>query len=85
MLIFNLEMLPFMEYEKANKFYIQLKNLKEFDDDIYTTFFSYFEKTYLNVREKNKTKSEFSFSLWSYYEKLNKFNLNRWRIFDKRL
>ena len=42
MLIFNLEMLPFMEYEKANQFYTRLKNLEEFDDYIYTTFFSYF-------------------------------------------
>ena len=45
MLIFNLEMLPFMDYDKANKFYIKLKNLEEFNDELYTAFFNYFEKT----------------------------------------
>ena len=76
MLIFNLELLPFMEYDKANKFYTQLKNLKEFDDDIYTIFFSYFKKAWFECKgKKNKTKSKFPFSLWSYYENLNKFNL----------
>ena len=36
MLIFKLEMLLFMYYDKANKLYIKLKikNLDEFNDDI---------------------------------------------------
>ena len=44
LLIFNLEMIPFMEYEKANKFYTKLKNLDEFNDDMYTSFFFLFRK-----------------------------------------
>jgi len=30
MLIFNLQMLPFMEYEEANKFYIKFKKFGYF-------------------------------------------------------
>ena len=66
-MIFHLEILPFMEYEKANKFYIQLKNLKEFDDDIYFTFFSYFEKAWFECKgKKTKQKVNSLFSLWLY-------------------
>ena len=54
MLIFNLQMLPFMEYEEANKFYIKLKNLDNFKDDIYETFFSYFEKNLVYLQGKKK-------------------------------
>ena len=81
MLIFNFQMLSFMEYEEANKFYIKLKNLDNFKDDIYETFFSYFGKNWFACKTKrNKIKSKFPFSLWSYYEKLNSKN-NRWRNF----
>ena len=65
-------MFPFMEYEETNKFDIKLKKLDNFKDDIYATFFSYFEKTWFTCKtQTNKNKSKFPFSLWSYYEKLN--------------
>ena len=72
MLIFNLELLPFMDYQSANKFYLKLKELDEFKDDLYSLFFSYFEKTWFTCKnKKSKEKARYPFELWSYYGKLN--------------
>jgi len=63
MLIFNLELLPFMEYDCANKFYLKLKNLEVFNYDLYSLFFSYFEKTWFTFKSKKikrKVNSHFS-------------------------
>ena len=63
-LISNLEMLQFMDYDKVN--------IDEFNDDIYSTFFNYFEKSMVYMQfKKNKNKCKFPFSLWSYFEKIN--------------
>jgi len=81
MLIFNLDLMPFLEYETANNFYLKLKNNNIFENDLYKLFFEYFEKTWfilrlVNIKIINKT-VKFPFSLWSYFDKLkNKINKN---------
>ena len=65
-----------MEYDCANKFYLKLKNVDAFNDDLYSLFFSYFEKTWFTCKsKKNKEKSKFPFQLWSYYYKLKSNNI----------
>ena len=78
MLIFNLELLPFMQYEIANSFYLKLKNNKIFENDLYNLFFEYFEKTWFSPKigkKKNNKTVKYPFSLWSYFDKFkNKIN-----------
>ena len=52
MLIFNFELLPFIDYKCANKFYLNLKKLEVFNVDLYAVFFTYFEKTWFTCKNK---------------------------------
>jgi hypothetical protein len=84
MLIFNLELFPFMDYQSSNKFYLKLKELDEFKDDLYSLFFSYFEKTWFTCKnKKSKEKACYPFELWTYYGKLkSNNNLNNEEYFS---
>ena len=80
-MVFHLQLLQFMDYNTGVKFYKKLKEyiqkdqVEENEDfNLYESFFAYFEKTSLNLSEKNK--SFFAFDLWSYYKKFN-FNSPR--------
>ena len=63
-IILNLKLLPFMSLIKEIDFYKKIKN--EYDN---LHFLIYFENTWLNLDQKNKSK--YDFSLWSYDGKYN--------------
>ena len=75
LMIFNLQRLAFMNYDKSVKLYKNIKNRKEFSNiENYNDFFSYFEKNWLAISDKKKSKvtsSRYEFNLWNYYNKLN--------------
>ena len=85
-MVFHLQLLQFMDYNTGVKFYKKLKEyiqkdqVEENEDfNLYESFFAYFEKTWLNLSEKNN--SFFAFDLWSYYKKFN-FNSPRNKLID---
>ena len=47
-ILFNLEIVPFMNYETACKFYKKIKNIYN-DRNEYEEFFKYFEKNWLSL------------------------------------
>ena len=47
----NMKILPFLEKDKAIDFY-KLIN-EEFSEEKYEPFFDYFERTWLNIEDKN--------------------------------
>ena len=71
-LIFNLELLPFMEINNARIFYNKIKEF--YNEDYFQEFYDYFENTWLSENEKINTK--FDTDLWFYYGKF-KFNGSR--------
>ena len=85
-MVFHLQLLQFMDYNTAVKFYKKLKEyiqkdkVEENEDyNLYESFFVYFEKTWLNFSGKNN--SFFNFDLWSYYKKFE-FNCPRNKLID---
>ena len=85
-MVFHLQLLQFMDYNTAVKFYKKLKEyiqkdqVEENEDyNLYESFFAYFEKTWLNLSGKNN--SFFNFDLWSYYKKFE-FNCPRNKLIN---
>ena len=68
-LIFNLQLLPFMEKENAIKYYKLIKEYFSDSDEKYNNFYEYFEETWLALDSNIKPK--FDFDLWAY---INKFS-----------
>ena len=61
-MVFHLQLLQFMDYNTAVKFYKKLKEyiqkdkVEENEDyNLYESFFVYFEKTWLNLSGKNNS------------------------------
>ena len=81
MLIFNLELMPFMDYDTTNNFYLKLKKIK-YSIIIYINFF--FEITWFSPKlgKNKKIKNiKYPFVLWSYYNKLKK-KINKDNFYD---
>ena len=66
-LMLNMKLLPFLEKNKAREFYKLIK--EEFSEEKYEAFYDYFENTWLNIDDNNKTK--FDYELWSYCGKFD--------------
>ena len=67
-ILFNIELIPFMDYSNAIKFYNKIRDTYK-ENSEYDEFFDYFEKNWLSLRGKDK--SVYKFSLWSYFEKFD--------------
>ena len=65
--IFNLQLLNFMDYDTAKDFYSLIKN--EYSEEKYSIFFNYFEATWFPLNNDDEVK--YDFSLWSYFGKFN--------------
>ena len=70
-LIFNLKILPFLEYENMFKFYKEIKIQSIFNDIMYDNFFNYLEKNWIGYEKKTKknikyVKPKYPFELWGY-------------------
>ena len=78
-ILFNIELIPFMDYSHAIKFYKKIRE-KYNDNSEYDEFFEYIEKNWLSLRGKDK--SVYKFSLWSYFEKYDLEGNNKRLISD---
>ena len=78
LLMLNLKLLPFMTYKNAKDFYDKIKDSYNTD---YSTFFDYFEQTWLDPEEENK--SIYPFRLWKYEGKIN-LNTNRSELISQK-
>ena len=67
-LMINMKILPFLEKDKAIDFYKLIK--EEFSEDKYEPFFDYFERTWLNIEDKN-AKTKIDFQTWNYTGKFD--------------
>ena len=67
-MIFNLQLLSFMDYDNAIHYYNLIK--KEFPDtdELFNKFYNYFETTWFLM---NNDEVKYDFSLWSYFWKFN--------------
>ena len=75
LIIFNLKLLPFLEFDTAIEFYKKIK--EKYMSNEYQSFLKYFENTWMKINENNNVK--FEFDLWSYYGKFD-FKSNRKKI-----
>ena len=68
-MIFNLQMIAFMDYKSAREYYNLIKEEYPDTTEEYMNFYHYFEKNWLSL--ENPLESKYEFNLWSYYEKFN--------------
>ena len=66
LLVLNLKLLPFMSYKNATEFYCKIK---EEYKEVYCIFFDYFEQTWLDPDDEDK--SRYPFCLWKYEGKID--------------
>ena len=80
LMLFNLELIPFMNFEAAKKFYSSLKeNIPKSEN--YDKFLDYFENTWLSLND-NENDSIYEFNLWNYSSKI-KFKGNKTSLFKQ--
>ena len=66
LLIFNLQVLPFLSIEEAKLFYQSIKTSELFNEDAYQPFFAYFDKIWMG--------KQYPFELWKYSGKIPSIN-----------
>ena len=68
-LIFNLQLMSFMDYDSAKEYYELVKNKFNDPNELCNKFYDYFENTWFSENQDDNVK--FNFDLWSYYGKFN--------------
>ena len=77
-ILFNLELLPFMNLKEAHIFYKIINDKFSINSQL-ENFYDYFEDTWLSLTDSDKTK--FDFYMWNYKNKFN-FKGNKYKLLN---